>query len=142
MIPPRLSLITLGVASVAASRAFYEALGWRASGASQDGVAFFQLGPMVLSLFARTELATDAGVVDTPAGFSGISLAQNLASPAEVDAAFAAAIAAGAKPLKPPQPAFWGGYTAYFADPDGYAWELAHNPFFALDGAGVVTLPE
>ena len=59
-----------------------------------------------------------------------------------MDQAYAAAIAAGATPLKPPQPAFWGGYTAYFADPDGFPWELAHNPFFALDPSGVVTLPE
>lgn len=142
MIPPRLSLVTLGVASVARSRAFYEALGWRASSASQDGVAFFQLGAMVLGLFGRAELAQDAGVTDTPAGFAGFSLAQNLASREDVDSAYAAAIAAGATSLKSPQPAFWGGYTAYFADPDGFAWELAHNPFFALDASGIVTLPK
>ena len=142
MIPPRLSLVTLGVASVARSRAFYEALGWRASSASQDGVAFFQLGAMVLGLFGRAELAQDAGVADTSVGFAGITLAQNLASPEEVDSAYAAAVAAGATPLKPPQPAFWGGYTAYFANSDGFAWELAHNPFFTLDETGIVTLPE
>ena len=78
VIPPRLSLVTLGVASVARSRAFYEALGWRASSASQEGVAFFQLGAMVLGLFGRADLAQDAGVADTPAGFAGVSLAQNL----------------------------------------------------------------
>ena len=139
---PRITLITLGVRSVAESRAFYERLGWRASGASQEGVTFFQLGPNVLALFGRADLAADAAVADTPPGFPGMSLAVNFATPAEVDAAFAEAIAAGGKPLKPPGPVFWGGHTAYFADPDGFCWELAHNPFFAMDAAGQLVLPE
>lgn len=139
---PRITLFTLGVRSVAESRAFYERLGWRASGASQEGVAFFQLGPNVLALFGRADLAADAQVPDTEPGFAGVSLAINFRTPAEVDAAFAEAIAAGASPLKPPGPVFWGGHTAYFADPDGFAWELAHNPFFALDAAGQLVLPE
>ncbi|MCW6507409.1 VOC family protein [Hyphomicrobiales bacterium BP6-180914] len=138
---PRVSFVTLGVASVAVSRAFYERLGWTASGASQEGVAFFQLGPVVLALFGRQDLADDAQVANTPAGFSGISLAQNFASPGEVDLAYEAALSAGATPLKPPGPVFWGGHTAYFADPDGFAWELAHNPFFPLDDTGAVILP-
>jgi uncharacterized protein len=142
VIAPRIHIVTLGVASVARSRAFYEALGWRASGASQDGVTFFQLGPLVLALFGRADLAADAGVADTPPGFAGVSLAQNFASPAQVDAAYAAALAAGATPLKPPGPAFWGGHTAYFADPDGFPWELAHNPFFPFDATGAISLPE
>ena len=141
MIEPRISLITLGVTSVAVSRAFYERLGWRASGASQEGVTFFQLGPLVLALFGRSDLAKDAQVADTPAGFAGISLAQNFATEAGVDDAFAAAVAAGGKPLKQPGPVFWGGYVGYFADPDGFAWELAHNPFFTLDAHGALVLP-
>lgn len=142
MIAPRVHIVTLGVASVSRSRAFYEALGWRASGASQEGVAFFQLGPLVLALFGRAELAADAGMSDTPAGFAGMSLAQNFGSVAEVDQAYAAALAAGAAPLKPPGPVFWGGHTAYFADPDGFPWELAHNPFFPFDATGALNLPE
>ena len=142
MIPARINLVTLGVTSVAASRAFYEALGWRASSASQEGIAFFQLGALVLALFERAALAADAGVLDSAAGFPGVTLAQNLASPAAVDAAYAAAIAGGGTPLKAPQPTFWGGYHAYFGDPDGFPWELAHNPFFPLDPSGAVTLPE
>ena len=138
---PRITLITLGVRSVADSRAFYERLGWRASGASQEGVAFFQLGLNVLALFGRADLAVDARVPDTPPGFAGISLAQNFSTPAEVDDAFAEAVAAGGKPLKPPGPVFWGGHTAYFADPDGFAWEFAHNPFFALNASGQLVLP-
>lgn len=138
---PRITLITLGVSSVADSRAFYERLGWRASAASQDGVAFFQLGPNVLALFGRADLAADAQVPDTHPGFAGISLALNFATPAEVDDAFAEAVAAGGRPLKAPGPVFWGGHTAYFADPDGFAWELAHNPFFTLDASGQLMLP-
>jgi catechol 2,3-dioxygenase-like lactoylglutathione lyase family enzyme len=138
----RLTLFTLGVRSVAESRAFYERLGWRASSASQDSVAFFQLGPNVLALFGRAALAADAQVADTPAGFAGVSLAINFTTAAEVDAAFAEAIAAGGTPLKPPGPVFWGGHTAYFADPDGFPWELAHNPFFELDKSGQLVLPE
>ena len=138
---PRITVFTLGVRSVAVSRAFYERLGWRASGASQEGVAFFQLGPSVLALFGRADLAADAQVQDTEPGFAGLSLAINFGTPAEVDAAFAEALAAGAKPLKPPGPVFWGGHTAYVADPDGFAWEFAHNPFFALDADGQLVLP-
>ena len=93
----RITLVTLGVRSVPEARAFYERLGWRASGASQgDDVAFFQLNGLALSLFGRKALADDARVADAAPGFSGISLAQNLRSPAAVDAAFAQAVAAGA----------------------------------------------
>jgi uncharacterized glyoxalase superfamily protein PhnB len=142
MIKPRLSLITLGVASLPVSRAFYEGLGWHASRASQEGVAFFQLGAMVLSLYSRSLLAEDAAVANSPPGFAGMSLAQNYASPEEVDQAYQAAIDAGATPLKQPCPVFWGGYSGYFGDPDGFCWELAHNPFFPLDASGAVLLPE
>lgn len=139
---PRITIVTLGVASVPAARRFYEALGWRASSAGQgDDVAFFQLNGMALSLFGRAALAADAAVVDPQPGFPGISLAQNLGSPEAVDAAFAEALAAGARPLKAPETAFWGGYSGYFADPDGHIWELAHNPFFPLDPDGNLVLP-
>lgn len=138
---PRLSLVTLGVRDLARSRAFYERLGWRASSASQEGVAFFQLNGLVLSLYGRDDLARDAGLEPTGTGFAGFSLAQNLASPAAVDAAFAAALAAGGTALKAPHTIFWGGYVAFVADPDGVTWELAHNPGFALDEAGNVVLP-
>ena len=139
----RISIVTLGVRSVAEARRFYERLGWRASSASQgDDVAFFQLNGMALSLFGRKALAEDARVKEPAPGFSGVSLAQNLHSPDAVDAAFAQAIAAGATALKPPETAFWGGYSGYFADPDGHVWELAHNPFFPLDADDKLVLPE
>ncbi|MGI3903021.1 MAG: VOC family protein [Janthinobacterium lividum] len=138
----RITIVTLGVASVPAARRFYEALGWKPSSASQgDDVAFFQLNGLALSLFSRAALAADAAVPNSPPGFSGITLAQNLDSPAAVDAAFAEALAAGATALKTPQTAFWGGYSGYFADPDGHIWELAHNPFFPLDADGALVLP-
>ncbi len=106
---PRVSLITLGVADVARSRRFYEALGWRASGASQEDVAFFQVGGIALSLWGRAELAADANVADGP-GFSGVALAHNARTREAVDAILAEAGTAGARILKPAQPTSWGGY--------------------------------
>lgn len=138
---PRLSLVTLGVADVAASRRFYEKLGFRASGASQESVAFFKAGGVVLALFGRRSLAEDASVEDSKPGFSGITLAHNVPSKAAVDSVLDEAIAAGGRLVKPAQEAFWGGYTGYFADPDGHLWEVAYNPGFPLDAQGNVQLP-
>jgi catechol 2,3-dioxygenase-like lactoylglutathione lyase family enzyme len=138
---PRLSLVTLGVADVAASRRFYEKLGFRASSASQESVTFFDAGGVVLALFGRRSLAEDASVEDSKPGFSGITLAHNVPSKAAVDAAMEQAIAAGGRLVKPAQDAFWGGYTGYFADPDGHLWEVAYNPHFPLDAQGNIQLP-
>ena len=139
---PRISLITLGVANVALSRRFYEALGWRASSASQEDIAFFQLGPVALGLYGRSALAKDANLTDSPAGFAGISLAQNLASEEAVDQLLDEASRAGARILKPAQRVFWGGYSGYFADPDGHIWEVAFNPGFKLEADGSLRLPD
>jgi predicted lactoylglutathione lyase len=139
---PRVSFITLGVANVGAARSFYERLGLKASSASQDGVAFFNLGGVVLSLFGRDALAEDACVHRGEAGSASVSLAHNVASEAQVDEVLQEAVAAGAKLLKRGQPTFWGGYSGYFADPDGHLWEVAFNPFMPLDAEGRVTLPE
>ena len=139
---PRISFVTLGVKDVGNSRKFYEALGFRASGASKAEIAFFDLGGIVLSLFGLDALASDAGVPASKHGFSGISLAHNVNSEAEVDQVLNEAISAGGKLLKPGQKVFWGGYSGYFADPDGHLWEVAYNPFITLDAAGRVTLPE
>lgn len=138
---PRLSLVTLGVADVGLARAFYERLGFVASSASSDSVAFFDAGGVVLALFGRAALAHDAGVAGTSPGFSGVTLAHNVRSEPEVDAVMAAAIAAGGRLVKPAQRVFWGGWSGYFADPDGHLWEVAHNPFFPLDANGAVELP-
>jgi uncharacterized protein len=139
---PRLSIVTLGVRDMARARAFYEALGWVASSASNDNVTFFHSKTALLSLYGRAALAEDATLEDTPVGFSGVTLAWNCASDSETDAAFAAALAAGAKAVKAPHKVFWGGYSGYFADPDGHLWEVAHNPFAPFDSEGRLTMPE
>ncbi len=138
---PRITLVTLGVADVPASAAFYEKLGWRRSSASNENVAFFDLNGTKLGLYGRRALAEDARVNDTEAGFSGVSLAHNLNSEAEVDEAYAFALSCGASAVKKPEKAFWGGYSGYFADPDGHLWELAFNPFMPLGPDGAMTLP-
>ena len=127
---PRISLITLGVEDVARSTEFYERLGWKKSGASQESVTFIQLKGTVLALFSRQSLADDAHIENTPKGFSGVTLAHNVESEAAVDAVVEQAVAAGATLIKKPQTVFWGGYSGYFADPDGHLWEIAHNPLF------------
>lgn len=140
---PAISLVTLGVRDVAASAAFYERLGWRRSSVSEEGVAFFQLGAVVLSLFGREALLEDAGLAAASAPEApALALAQNVESPEAVVAALDEAVAAGARLVKPGQKTFWGGFSGYFADPDGHLWEIAHNPFFALDDRGQVRLPD
>jgi uncharacterized protein len=141
MMRPRLTLVTLGVSDMARSRAFYEALGFKASSASQDSVTFFNAGGVVLGLFGRAALADDAHVADSEPGFSGVALAHNTASEAEVDRVLAHALVCGATLKKPAQKVFWGGYSGYFADPDGHLWEVAYNPFMPLDADGHMTLP-
>jgi len=138
---PRLSLVTLGVADLNRAKAFYTALGWTAAPLASDDVVFFQLGPLVLALFGADNLAADAGVPADGTGFRSVALAWNGRSAAEVDAAFASAIAAGATPVKRPQQAPWGGYSGYFADPDGHLWELAYNPGFHLGEDVALVVP-
>ncbi|MFT3922439.1 MAG: VOC family protein [Myxococcales bacterium] len=139
----RLSVVTLGVSDLARARDFYcNGLGFQASSAGNEHVVFIQAGAVVLALWSREELAKDAHLpASPPAPFSGVSLAQNYGSKAEVDAALQVAERAGAKILKPAQEVFWGGYSGYFADPDGHLWEVAFNPFWPLDARGNVTLP-
>jgi len=138
---PRINLVTLGVRDLVVAQAFYEALGYERSAASQEGVAFYQAGGVVLALFGRAALAVDAGIVDAPTGFAVISLAWNVESEAAVDRAMARAAACGARIVKPADRAFWGGYLGYFSDPDGHLWEVAYNPSFPLDAEGRVILP-
>jgi catechol 2,3-dioxygenase-like lactoylglutathione lyase family enzyme len=137
----RISLITLGVADVARSRAFYEGLGWQ--GQEAEETVFFQVGGMALVLWHQDKLADDAGVRRMQGGgFRGVGLAQNVRSRAEVDAVIAAAEAAGAQVTRRPAETFYGGYAGYFADPDGHAWEIAYNPGFSLGEDGSLTLPD
>jgi uncharacterized protein len=136
-----LHLITLGVRDLEISRKFYtEILGWKPSGASNDSVAFFQAGGIVLSLFSRASLAEDAHSSSQGSGFSGITLAYNARSESEVDEIIAELKSRGAKIAKEPQKVFWGGYSSYFVDPDDYHWEVAYNPFFPFDEDGHLKL--
>lgn len=140
---PRITMVTLGVADVAVSTAFYERLGFTRSSASNDNVTFFHTNGTVLGLYGHAGLAEDAGVNDTGSpSFRGVSLAHNLVSEEAVDEAFAHAVSCGATPVKKPEKVFWGGYSGYIADPDGHLWELAHNPFAPLGEDGQMQLPD
>jgi len=137
----RLSLVTLGVTDLARARAFYEALGWTTSAAEGDDVVFFQAGGMIVGLWGRAQLAEDSGVEDG-GGWGGITLAHNAREPAEVDLVLEQARAAGARIPREGAPTFWGGYSGVFLDPDGHAWEVAHNPHWTIEGDGAVRLPQ
>jgi hypothetical protein len=137
----RISLITLGVADLDRARAFYEALGWRSDTPPEMEVAFFQARGMVLALWDREKNAEDSGV-ENGSGYGGVTLAYNVRSPEEVDAVIAEARAAGARISREPGETFWGGYSSVFVDPDGYPWEIAHNPRWTVADDGSVQLPD
>jgi len=136
----RVSLVTLGVADLAASRRFYEALGWSSASKPELGVVFFQAGGIVLALWSREELAADSGTVDS-GGWGGVTLAHNVRSPVEVDAVIEEARGAGATIAREGAETFWGGYSGAFIDPDGHPWEVAHNPGWTVGDDGSITLP-
>ncbi len=141
MLPARINLVTLGVADVAGSRRFYERLGFVASGFESEDVVFFDMNGTILGLYGRRPLAEDAGVSDSGEGFRAVSLAINLESKEAVDRALAFAETCGGKLVQPAREVFWGGYSGYFADPDGHLWEIAYNPIFKLDENGRMPLP-
>lgn len=136
---PRVSLVTLGVRDLGRARAFYEALGWTSPNEPASDVVFFQSGGMVLALWGRDRLAEDSGVVDG-GGWGGVTMAQCLRSPEDVDAMLERARAAGATIPRAGAPTFWGGYSGIFVDPDGHPWEIAHNPGWHLEDDGSVSL--
>jgi uncharacterized glyoxalase superfamily protein PhnB len=138
----RVTLITLGVADLATARAFYARLGWVEHPQSQPSIAFFQMHGAVLGLFGLDDLAADQGRAGAALGTGAVTLAQNYATEAEVDAAFSAALTAGGTALKAPEKVFWGGYSGYWADPDGHVWEVAMNPFWPLAADGSLVLPD
>jgi uncharacterized protein len=141
-VSPHISLLTLGVGDIAEATAFYERLGFKKSSASQEAVTFMHAGCVVWGLFGRDALRQDAKAHAVWTGNGGTAVAMNYGSGAEVDAMMAAAEAAGARILKPAERVFWGGYSGYFADPDGHAWEVAHNPFWPMQENGRIDLPE
>jgi len=138
---PRVSIITLGVADLARSRAFYEKLGFKASAMGGAEIVFFQAGALGLSLFPRESLACDAKVSSEGGGFRGITLAHNVRDKEDVAKVLAEAVAAGGQLVKASEAANWGGQSGYFADPDGHLWEVARNPFAPLGPNGEFTLP-
>jgi predicted lactoylglutathione lyase len=133
------SLITLGVSDYAGAKSFYAALGWSPS-VEIEQTAFFQANGVVLVLWARDKLAADTGIADDGARWSGITLAHNVSSRPEVDEVIEQARANGAMIAREPAETFYGGYAGVFRDPDGHAWEVAHNPGFGLAPDGSVIL--
>jgi len=140
----RISLVTLGVSDMVRARSFYaDGLGWTPSALSNEHITFFQCGGVVFGLYGRAALAADAALAsDAGDGFRAVSLAYNARTREEVDDVLALAVRAGAELRKAAEDVFWGGYSGYFADPDGHLWEVAWNPGFAIDPDGNVTLPE
>ena len=138
----RVSLVTLCVRDLAVSRSFSRRLGWTESPPSNDSVAFFQCGGLVFGWWGREALMGDTRLDGPGHGFSNTCLAHNVRTKAEVDTTLGQAQTAGATILKPAQDVFWGGYSGYFADPDGFAWEVAWNPRFEILPDGGIKLPE
>ncbi len=136
----RLNIVTLGVRDVDRAVRFYrDGLGWKPA-LELDDFILFQLGWVALALHPRDLLAEDAGLTPGRRGFGGVTLAQNVASREDVDRVIASACAAGAVLLRAASEKEWGGYSGYFADPDGHPWEIAHNPRFTLDEQGRLVL--
>jgi len=134
----RISLITLGVADLRRAMDFYAALGWEGS-SPDDDVAFFQAGGLIFALWGRGKLAEDS-VAEDGGGWGGITLAHNVRSPADVDAVLEQAAAAGGTVARGGAATPWGGYSGVFHDPDGHAWEIAHNPSWTIAEDGSVRL--
>jgi predicted lactoylglutathione lyase len=135
------SLITLGVSDYERAKSFYATLGWSPA-LEVEETAFYQANGVVLVLWSREKLAADAGIADDGAGWSGITLAHNVASRQEVDDVVARAFTAGGTITREPGETFYGGYAGVFRDLDGHAWEVAHNPGFRLAADGSVLLGE
>ena len=141
MTPQRVTLITLGVDDIDRAKAFYAAMGWTPTSEVEGQVVFYQINGMALGFFSRKGLAKEQNRPVSELGTGAVTLAQNMTTREEVNETYAKAIAAGATPLAAPAPMAWGGYSSYYADPDGHVWETAHNPFWALNPDCSLTLP-
>jgi catechol 2,3-dioxygenase-like lactoylglutathione lyase family enzyme len=140
-VAPNFGIVTLGVQDLDRSIAFYRELGWELRGDRAQGIVWFRTSGTWIGLFPAAELAEDAGLPhEELPPFRDITLAINLPTEAEVDAAFAVWVQAGGTLVKPAAKAFWGGYTGYVADPDGHLWELAWNPGFPIDEHGRIEI--
>jgi uncharacterized protein len=136
----RITLVTLGVSDYGRAKAFYAALGWSPA-LEVEETAFFQGNGIILALWAREKLGPDLGIPDDGARWSGIALAHNVRSKAEVDEVIERARKNGAEVTREPAVTFYGGYAGAFRDLDGHAWEIAYNPGFGLDVDGNIVLP-
>lgn len=126
----RMSIITLGVSNLKQSRSFYENLGWKVATEEQaENIVAFNLQSFVLALYPKEGLADDVGIEMNASSSPSFTLAYNVGSEEEVDRVIDKVQAIGAKIVKAPQKVFWGGYSSYFSDPDGYLWEVAFNPY-------------
>ena len=126
---PRMTILTLGVSDLEKARGFYlDGLGWMESSDSNESIVFIEMNGFILALYPHDALARDATVPEDRSQFRGFALAYNTRSRDEVEEVLAFAETAGAKIVKPAQEAFWGGYSGYFSDPDGFLWEVAYNP--------------
>ena len=131
---PRISIITLGVSDLPRAVEFYrDGLGLPLLDENTESIAFFKNRGTWLSLYPRESLAADVGIATEDGGFSGVTLAHNVRTREEVDALLDVAVNAGATLVKPAQDTFWGGYSGYFADPEGFLWEIAWNPHFWIE---------
>ncbi|MEO9223246.1 MAG: VOC family protein [Mycobacteriaceae bacterium] len=140
-ISPNFTIVTLGVADLQRSVAFYRALGWEQRGDPAAGITWFRTSGTWIGLFGYADLAADVGVpADPPTGYRGITLALNFGDEPAVDAALSHAVAAGARLVKPAERAEWGGYSGYFADPDGHLWETAYAPGFPVGEDGTIDI--
>ena len=142
-VEPRITLVTLGVEDLPRAVTFYrDVVGWTPA-SDQDGVAFFDLGGFILALWPFTDLAADIGIaVDGRATSDGVALAHNARSREDVDAIFGQLEERGARIVKPPVETEWGGYSGYFADPDGHHWEVAFNPSWPIREDGRIAFPK
>ncbi len=139
---PRISIITLGVSDFQKSLDFYKnCLGLPLSEASQGDIAFFKTGGVILALYPDKELVKDATVDSKGSGFPRFTLAHNVRTKEEVDTTLEFVAEKGAKIIKPAEDVFWGGRSGYFADPDGFLWEIAWNPFAPIKEDGSLDLP-
>lgn len=142
-VKPNFSIVTLGVSDLNVSATFYRALGWEQRGNPSDGITWFRTSGTWIGLFGHADLADDVGEAsDEPRGFRGITLALNFNSESEVDTALQLAVESGARLVKRAEHAAWGGYSGYFADPDGHVWEAAYAPMFPVDVNGSIDIPE
>jgi hypothetical protein len=136
----RLSLVTLGTRDLKKATAFYQAIGFTPHPRSSEDITFFQMNGMVFGLYSLEALAEEAAGGQIGSGFGGMTISYNTRTREEVDTFVAEAVKAGGSLVRKPQDVFWGGYSGYFADPDGYRWEVAFNDQWDIDEAGHLSL--